>query len=545
MAENAPSPELVEAYQLIKAGQRKEAGQRLKAYLATNKNDANAWWLMANTVQKPETVERCLQTVLKLNPNHASAQRKLQRLRNGGTASRPASRPQSQPQRRPQSRPQSQPQSRPAAPPPSPEPDEYIYLDAAPSPPAPGADPFGGGGGAAASGAGATSSDAAPGVMGGSFEDFLQQGDYTDPFNQAAPAADDPFGSATSEPYTPPTGSYNPFDSSNAFDPSAAAHLGGDISGTAQTAGSGNQPGWGPGLAFVSDAAQPSAEPSRMPGGAPEIDGARPSPPRPKSTGTADFDPRDFATSKDNETRKVETLIGYGLMAFAGVVLVGLLLYFLVGSDGGLFGSSVPDMRALDAATFTVDYPEDWDVECLYENMGYQVCGIANHSLYNEAEYYANQNIDLGSMMAEAFSMAFTGGDLPDEYVSIIIMDVPTTSPSFDNGSKAKTQYEWYQEGWGFWSGEADIRFTKQTEPPRKVNGHDAYYYEFVGEDREQQRQGWRGKEVYYDVYIPHDGIMLWMTVSIWSDIGDKDHHDTIQAIIDSIQIKPVEEWDS
>lgn len=76
-----PDPQLVEAYQLIKAGQRALAGTRLKAFLAEHPQDANGWWLMAHVVTRQETVESCLEKVLALDPDHAPAREKLARLR--------------------------------------------------------------------------------------------------------------------------------------------------------------------------------------------------------------------------------------------------------------------------------------------------------------------------------------------------------------------------------------------------------------------------------------------------------------------------------
>jgi predicted Zn-dependent protease len=80
MAKSPPPPELVEAYRLLKAGQRQAAGQKLQAYMADHKDDPQAWWLMAHAVGKPDHVRRCLESVLKLDPTHEKARAKLAKL---------------------------------------------------------------------------------------------------------------------------------------------------------------------------------------------------------------------------------------------------------------------------------------------------------------------------------------------------------------------------------------------------------------------------------------------------------------------------------
>ena len=155
-------------------------------------------------------------------------------------------------------------------------------------------------------------------------------------------------------------------------------------------------------------------------------------------------------------------------------------------------------------------------------------------------DWYANKNVNLGEMMAQAVSAMFTGSDLPDEQVSIIVMDVPQESPSYDNGSMAKTKYEWSQAAWSGLSDRATVVYDRQE---RLVDGYTAYYYRYVSTDPQAERQGWRGRDAAYDVYVPHDGIILWMTVTVASDIHDRDYDKAIQAMIDSIRIKPVGEW--
>jgi len=85
----AKSPELVQAYELIKAGRRDQAGQILKAYLANHPHDADGWWLMAHSVTKPENVQKCLERVLLIDPNHARAKAKLERMQPAAVPAEP------------------------------------------------------------------------------------------------------------------------------------------------------------------------------------------------------------------------------------------------------------------------------------------------------------------------------------------------------------------------------------------------------------------------------------------------------------------------
>jgi hypothetical protein len=85
----AQSPELVEAYRLIKAGQRDEAAQIITRCLSQNQNDPNAWWLLAHTVTEPEKIEHCLKNVLKFNPQHVQAQEKLAKLQTAHASAPP------------------------------------------------------------------------------------------------------------------------------------------------------------------------------------------------------------------------------------------------------------------------------------------------------------------------------------------------------------------------------------------------------------------------------------------------------------------------
>ncbi|HEX3053024.1 MAG TPA: hypothetical protein VHP83_20365 [Aggregatilineaceae bacterium] len=78
MASN--TPEVVQAYTLVKAGKCKQAAEILEPYLLTNQEDVNGWWVMAHAVQDPNLQITCLENVLTLDPRHERARRKLEKL---------------------------------------------------------------------------------------------------------------------------------------------------------------------------------------------------------------------------------------------------------------------------------------------------------------------------------------------------------------------------------------------------------------------------------------------------------------------------------
>lgn len=68
---------LLEAYHLIKAGDRAQAEPILQPIVAADENNADAWWLLANALDKPDEQRRALYRVLELRPNHAKAEQML------------------------------------------------------------------------------------------------------------------------------------------------------------------------------------------------------------------------------------------------------------------------------------------------------------------------------------------------------------------------------------------------------------------------------------------------------------------------------------
>jgi hypothetical protein len=338
------------------------------------------------------------------------------------------------------------------------------------------------------------------------FEEFAASAPAAiDPF--AAVPVDDPFADIPANGVAQP---YDPFASQNAFNPAVHASMGSGAADPAQAPGTGGQPEWGPGLAFVQDIAGPAL----------------------RGNGGSEL-PFPIYADIQRERHAVERMIGFAVIGMAIVVLVGLVLY-AADQQGWiqLSGSGkVPKMVALDGGSFTIDYPEGWDVRCLREASGYPVCGIANHAFYNEVDWFAGQNVDLGTMVSQSLNMALSGEDLPDTQVSIIVMDVPMTSPSYDNGSWAKTKYEMAQQGLVFDS-KAKITYDRKEIT---VGGSTAQYYNYTSQGR------W--EDVAWDVYVPHDGIVLWLRVVFLGKQNAKIPDATVQAMINSIVLKPVDQW--
>lgn len=65
--------ELREAFELMKAGDKREAGNIVQAALKKDKENPNAWWMMANILEDEDKIIRCLENVLKFKPDHKGA----------------------------------------------------------------------------------------------------------------------------------------------------------------------------------------------------------------------------------------------------------------------------------------------------------------------------------------------------------------------------------------------------------------------------------------------------------------------------------------
>jgi hypothetical protein len=72
--------QLRQAYELIRQGQQQEAIIILQSVLQTDRNNPDAWWLLANAESDPRKQETALKEVLRLRPNDQRAQKMLGRV---------------------------------------------------------------------------------------------------------------------------------------------------------------------------------------------------------------------------------------------------------------------------------------------------------------------------------------------------------------------------------------------------------------------------------------------------------------------------------
>ena len=84
--------QLQEAYQLIKSGNKQEATRLLLGILRENRDNADAWWLLANATSDAEKQRQALGQVLRVKPDHNAAQRMLEKV-NTAAAMRPSTPP--------------------------------------------------------------------------------------------------------------------------------------------------------------------------------------------------------------------------------------------------------------------------------------------------------------------------------------------------------------------------------------------------------------------------------------------------------------------
>jgi tetratricopeptide (TPR) repeat protein len=72
--------QLKQAYQLLKQGQRERARSMVERVLKQDKSSADAWWLLANALDRDDLKIKSLKRVLSLKPGHARAQQMLDEL---------------------------------------------------------------------------------------------------------------------------------------------------------------------------------------------------------------------------------------------------------------------------------------------------------------------------------------------------------------------------------------------------------------------------------------------------------------------------------
>jgi hypothetical protein len=228
------------------------------------------------------------------------------------------------------------------------------------------------------------------------------------------------------------------------------------------------------------------------------------------------------------EKRAITRIMVFGLGGFLVFLLVMVLL--VVADDQGwlhLSSESGIATSTLDGGLFTIDYPAGWNARCEREALGYPVCGVANHELYNEVDFFAGKEIDLGALIAEGMRQSLTGEGLPAERMSVIVMDVPRTSLAYDDGSWAKTKYEWHQRGFST-DPDAEVTYERRTI---EVDGNAAYYYAFTSAST------WY--EAAWDVYVEHGGIILWLRVDYAAPRKSSIPQDIVDLMIESIRFTP------
>jgi peroxiredoxin len=74
---------LEHAEQLLQEGKRQEARQLLVTYIRRAPDSAQAWWLLSQVVLGEKQQMDCLERVLRLDPGHAPAQFRLEKLKRG------------------------------------------------------------------------------------------------------------------------------------------------------------------------------------------------------------------------------------------------------------------------------------------------------------------------------------------------------------------------------------------------------------------------------------------------------------------------------
>lgn len=291
------------------------------------------------------------------------------------------------------------------------------------------------------------------------------------------------------------------------------------------------------------DASDPFAAFPASPGSKAQVSGAfpgeRPKPPRPKSRpAPAPAMAVNFAPTKEP---RLKTMVRAGMIAFALVALVGAVV-FIANWQGWVHLWGLPPMARLNGASFSLEYPKAWHSVCKADLYGYPVCGIANHSRYNQVDYYTGQDIDIAGIFSDALSFGNLFGleKTPDMMVSVIAMDVLESSPAYDRTSMAKMMNDTTARyGYFYDSGKSKITYDERLIT---VDGRAGFYYRFSIESMsggvEQFLLGSSGNLAYFDVYVPHDDRMFWLTVYVvTSKRGTDIPEDIVQHMIDSITI--------
>ncbi len=73
--------QLMKAFQLMKEGEKGQAGVIVKGVLREDPKNLNAWWLMSNLLEDEDKQVKALERVLAIDPNHKVARQRLSQLR--------------------------------------------------------------------------------------------------------------------------------------------------------------------------------------------------------------------------------------------------------------------------------------------------------------------------------------------------------------------------------------------------------------------------------------------------------------------------------
>ena len=73
--------QLREAFELMKNGENNQAMMIVRGVLRQDRENVDAWWLMANLLEDEENILKSLNQVLELNSEHRGARQKLTALR--------------------------------------------------------------------------------------------------------------------------------------------------------------------------------------------------------------------------------------------------------------------------------------------------------------------------------------------------------------------------------------------------------------------------------------------------------------------------------
>lgn len=555
MAQSSHAPEVVQAFKLFKEGNRNAAGQLLRQHLETHPHDTDAWWLMAHIVSKPESAAKILRKILTLDPDHAKARAKLAQI--AGETDAP---PLPESERKPATFERWEPNS---------------GGGAKPAPGLPQADAVDDW--SASSGASSWLPDAA--VEGLAATDVA--GDDDSWLTGGKPGAASPAGGddepdddlffATSSPSpkrrssqrasrrasqqrkstlpvlkppdAPLTADTGPVivplaEPARASDPLPAADTAADpfaFEPTASMVAGVTKPDWPTAEANIARSAPAVpqaaiASPTTFEefaanmtvevdpfSGAPlddpfanleQLQAALASP-----GGESIISPeRDFDDEDYGRRTLADHAVAFSVAGFTVLVLIAVILFAL---DNAGSIDWFPDLGyswdTLETGQFSIDYPDDWNQRCQREVGNYEVCGIANYDYNNHVDAAAQRPVDLSQE-----AMWF------DDSISIIVMDVPTTSPAYGTGGSL-AKILWEQSQYYLYG---DIKYTGSVKTT--INGEEAYTYKFT-----RETDWWN--EAAWDVYIRHGDTMFWMR-AYYSGSGPIPD-DTLQTMIDSIEV--------